>query len=227
MVSGMYTWMIQMLNGMKYQDGRCLPINNERMVNHFIMSKFRLNDRITMKDIVREGDGILHQPTEEVRLPLSTEDKETLICMMNFLKNSQDPAIAQKYKLRPGVGLSANQIGLNKRMFVAYLTDEKGNQHEYTLINPKIISHSVSMIYLPPSEGCLSVDREIKGFVPRYERIKVKGVNLDGEEVVIKLSGYGSIVLQHEIDHLDGKMFYERINKDNPFKLPENCRSLY
>ena len=112
-------------------------------------------------------------------------------------------------------------------MFVAYLTDEKGNQHEYTLINPKIISHSVSMIYLPPSEGCLSVDREIKGFVPRYERIKVKGVNLDGEEVVIKLSGYGSIVLQHEIDHLDGKMFYERINKDNPFKLPENCRSLY
>lgn len=182
---------------------------------------------ITMKDIVREGNEILHQPTEEVMLPLSTEDKETLICMMNYLKNSQDLAISQKYHLRAGVGLSANQIGLNKRMFVAYFTDEKENQHEYTLINPKIISHSVSMIYLPPSEGCLSVDREIKGFVPRYERIKVKGVNLDGEEVVIKLSGYGSIVLQHEIDHLDGKMFYERINKDNPFKLPENCRSLY
>lgn len=191
------------------------------------MSNFHLNTMITMKDIVREGNEILHQPTEEVMLPLSTEDKETLICMMNYLKNSQDLAISQKYHLRAGVGLSANQIGLNKRMFVAYFTDEKENQHEYTLINPKIISHSVSMIYLPPSEGCLSVDREIKGFVPRYERIKVKGVNLDGEEVVVKLSGYAAIVLQHEIDHLDGKMFYERINKENPFKLPENCRSLY
>ncbi|MED3622648.1 peptide deformylase [Neobacillus thermocopriae] len=191
------------------------------------MGKFKSNYMITMKDIVREGNPILHQPTKEVILPLSEEDKETLICMMNFLKNSQDPSVAKKYKLRAGVGLSANQIGLNKRMFVAYLTDEKGIKHEYTLINPKIISHSVSIIYLPQGEGCLSVDREIKGYVPRYERIKVKGFNLEGEEIVLKLKGYASIVIQHEIDHLDGIMFYDRMNKENPFKLPENSKSLY
>ncbi|WP_096190068.1 peptide deformylase [Evansella halocellulosilytica] len=191
------------------------------------MIKFHSNYIITMKDIVRERNDVLHQPTQEVMVPPSDEDKETLTCMMNFLKNSQDPDLSQKYKLRAGVGLSANQIGLNKRMFVAYLTDEKGKEHEYTLINPKIISHSVSMIYLPPSEGCLSVDRDIKGFVPRYERIKVKGVNLEGEELVLKLKGYSSIVIQHEIDHLNGIMFYERMNKENPFKLPENCKSLY
>ena len=133
-----------------------------------------------MKDIVREGNDILHRSTVEVPLPLSNEDKETLTCMMNFLKNSQDPEIAKKYKLRAGVGLSANQIGLNKRMFVAYFTDEKDKLHEYTLINPKIISHSVSMIYLPQGEGCLSVDREVKGYVPRYERIRVRGYNMDG-----------------------------------------------
>ncbi len=196
-------------------------------MNCLFMSKFHSNYIITMKDIVREGNPILHQATQEVMVPPSEEDKQTLICMMNFLKNSQDSNLAKKYKLRPGVGLSANQIGLNKRMFVAYLSDEKGREHEFTLINPKIVSHSVSMIYLPQSEGCLSVDRDIKGFVPRYERIKVKGFNLLGEETVLKLSGYPSIVIQHEIDHLNGIMFYDRINKENPFKLPENSKSLY
>lgn len=191
------------------------------------MSKFHSNYIITMKDIVREGDPILHQATKEVSLPPSEEDKETLISMMNFLKNSQDSNLAKKYNLRPGVGLSANQIGLNKRMFTAFLTDEKGKEHEYAIINPKIISHSVSMIYLPQGEGCLSVDRDIKGFVPRYERIKVKGFKLTGEEVLLKLSGYSSIVVQHEIDHLDGIMFYDRMNKENPFQLPDNIKSLY
>ncbi|GIO27377.1 peptide deformylase [Ornithinibacillus bavariensis] len=191
------------------------------------MSKFHSTYIITMEDIIREGNEILRQPTKEIIGAPSDEDKETLICMMNFLKNSQDRHLSKKYKLRAGVGLSANQIGLNKRMFVAYLTDEKGNKHEYSLINPKIISHSVSMIYLPPSEGCLSVDRDIKGFVPRYEKIKVRGLNVEGEEIVVKLKGYASIVVQHEIDHLNGIMFYDHINKENPFKLPENCRSLY
>lgn len=196
-------------------------------MNCLFMNKFHSNYIITMKDIVREGNDILHRPTLEVMVPPPEEDKETLTSMMNFLKNSQDPILSKKYKLRGGVGLSANQIGLNKRMFVAYFTDEMGKEHEYTLINPKIISHSVSMIYLPPSEGCLSVDRDINGFVPRYERIKVKGFNLEGEEIILKLNGYSSIVIQHEIDHLNGIMFYEHINKENPFKLPENCKSLY
>lgn len=196
-------------------------------MNCLFMSKFHSNYMITMKDIVRDGNQILHQTTKEVTVPPSEEDKETLICMVKFLKNSQDPDLANNYKLRAGVGLSANQIGLNKRMFAAYLTDEKGNEHEYTLINPKIVSHSVSMIYLPQGEGCLSVDRDIKGFVPRYERIKVKGFNLEGEEILLKLSGYPSIVIQHEIDHLNGIMFYDRINKENPFKLPKNTKSLY
>ena len=175
-----------------------------------------------MKDIVREGNPILRRVTKEVTLPLSEEDKETLICMMNFLKNSQDPDISKKYNLRAGVGLSANQIGLNKRMFVAYLTDEKGITQEYTLMNPKIVSHSATMIYLPDSEGCLSVDRKIIGYVPRYQRVKVSGIDLSGNEVLLKLIGYASIVVQHEIDHLNGVMFYDHINKENPFKLPEN-----
>ncbi|WP_232695809.1 peptide deformylase [Brevibacillus daliensis] len=193
------------------------------------MSKYNSNYMITMKDIVREGNPILREVTKEVMLPLSEEDKETLRCMMDFLKNSQEPEIARKYKLRGGVGLSANQIGLNKQMFVAYFSDEKGKEHEYTVINPKIVSHSVSMTYLPESEGCLSVDRPVQGYVPRYERLKVKGFDLSGEEIMIKLRGYASIVIQHEMDHLNGIMFFDHIDQKHPYKLPKNVEitSLY
>ncbi|RRN69102.1 peptide deformylase [Peribacillus simplex] len=186
------------------------------------MSKFIKDYMITMKDIVREGDPILRQVTDEVSLPISDEDRETLECMMKYLKNSQDPKLQKKYYLREGVGLSANQIGLNKRMFVMYFPDEKGKLFEYALVNPKIISHSATMIYLPQSEGCLSVDRDVKGYVPRYERVKIKAVDGNGEEIEMRLKGFAAIVFQHELDHLNGMMFYDRINTENPFKLPEN-----
>ena len=112
-------------------------------MSYLSMSKFHTGYTITMKDIVREGHPILRKRTREVNVPMSKQDQETLICMMNFLKNSQDPVLSKKYQLRAGVGLSANQIGLNKRMFTAYFVDEAGRQHEYVLANPEIISHSV------------------------------------------------------------------------------------
>lgn len=186
------------------------------------MSKFNADTIITMKDIVREGDPILREVTKEVTVPLTEEDRGTLIAMMQYLKNSQAPAIAKKYGLRPGIGLSANQIGLNKRMFTAYFTNEKAEPQEYFVINPKIISHSVGVIFLPEGEGCLSVDRDVKGYVPRYERIKVKAHNLAGEEVTLRFKGIPAIIMQHEIDHLNGIMFYDRINRNDPFRVPEN-----
>ncbi|KWX88802.1 peptide deformylase [Paenibacillus riograndensis] len=192
-------------------------------------AKFKAEYTITMYDIVREGASVLRTAAEPVPIPLQAGEREALQCMMQFLKNSQDPEVAAKYKLRSGVGLSANQIGLQKRMFVMYLRDEKGNMVEHAWVNPKVISHSVAMIYLPESEGCLSVDRPVHGFVPRYESVKVKGYNMTGKEVVMKFKGYQAIVVQHEIDHLDGIMFYDRINEENPFKLPQGVeiRSLY
>ncbi|ULO10598.1 peptide deformylase [Paenibacillus sp. 19GGS1-52] len=193
------------------------------------MAKFNADYIITMDDIVREGHPVLRTVTEPVKLPPQKEVHEALQCMMQFLKNSQNSEISTQYKLRSGVGISANQIGLTQRMFAMYLTDALGNIVEYALFNPKIISHSLSMVYLPESEGCLSVDRPIHGFVPRYETVKLKAYNLDGKEVVLRFKGYQAIVVQHEIDHLDGIMFFDRINKENPFKLPQGVeiRSLY
>lgn len=186
------------------------------------MSKYTREYTIRMKDIVREGAKILRKVTDPVPLPPREEDVEELACMLQYLKNSQDEEVARRYKLRPGVGLSANQIGLDKSMFAAYYTDEEGEQHEYMLINPKIVSHSVAMTYLESGEGCLSVDRPVQGFVPRYQKIKVKAYDPQGNEVLLSLKGYGAIVFQHEIDHLNGVMFYDHINKQNPYALPPN-----
>jgi len=185
-----------------------------------MMSKFTREYILTMKDIVREGAKILRKVTNPVSMPPGEEEREELACMLKFLKNSQDEELARRYRLRPGVGLSANQIGLDKSMFAAYFTDEYGKQHEYMLINPKLVSHSVAMIYLREGEGCLSVNRPVKGYVPRYKKIRLKAFDPDGNEVTLSLKGYAAIVVQHEMDHLNGIMFYDRINRKNPYALP-------
>ncbi|WP_332632261.1 peptide deformylase [Halalkalibacter flavus] len=166
---------------------------------------------LTMKDVVREGDPVLRKIAEEVSLPASEEDRKILQEMLDFVINSQDPEIAEKYELRPGVGIAAPQIGISKRMFAVHVTDEQDQLYSMGLFNPKVISHSVEETHLEGGEGCLSVDRDIPGNVPRYSRITVKGTNLDGEEVTLRLRGLVSIVFQHELDHLNGIMFYDRI----------------
>ncbi|WP_350020022.1 peptide deformylase [Priestia flexa] len=178
---------------------------------------------ITMDKIIRDGHPTLRKVAQEVKLPATAEDKETLRQLLEYVQNSQDPEIAAKYNLRPGIGLAAPQINVSKRMIAIQAPDERGNVQSYALFNPKIVSHSVEKTYLTSGEGCLSVDEEIPGFVPRYARITVKGITLEGEEVKIRLKGLLAVVFQHEIDHLDGVMFYDHINKTEPFKEPENA----
>lgn len=178
---------------------------------------------ILMKDIVREGHPVLRNVAEEVKLPLSKDEVDILQSMEEYLKNSQDPELSQKYGLRPGVGLAAPQINIPKRMFAVRLDEENGNQYHYALVNPKIISHSIEKSYLTSGEGCLSVDRNVPGYVVRHARITVKAFDAKGEEVKLRLRGLPAIVFQHEIDHLNGVMFYDYLDENNPFKLPENA----
>lgn len=172
---------------------------------------------LTMDDIVRDGHPALRKVAEEVPMPPSQEDKAILESLIEFVKNSQDPEIAEKHGLRPGIGLAAPQINVSKRMIAVHVTDEKDNLISYALFNPKIISHSVERTYLAAGEGCLSVDESIPGYVPRYARVTVKGVDLSGNEVKLRLKGLPAIVFQHEIDHLNGIMFYDHINKQDPY----------
>ncbi len=175
---------------------------------------------ITMEDVVREGNPILRERAENVAMPPSEEDKDTLQKMHEFLVNSQDPELSLKYNLRPGIGLAAPQIGVSKRMIAVLVEDEDGQLYDYALFNPRIMSHSVQKSYLEGGEGCLSVDRDVPGFVPRNYKVKVKAFDIEGKEIELRLKGLPSIVFQHEIDHLNGVMFYDHINKEDPFERP-------
>lgn len=175
---------------------------------------------ITMKNFIYDGHPLLRTVVDEVKIPLEDADKEIMRQLLEYLQNSQDPKLAKKYKLKEGVGLAAPQVGLNKRIFAIRAEDEKDQLHEYALANPKIISHSEELTYLSKGEGCLSVKNDIPGIVPRYRRIKLTGYDLAGNLIEMRLKGYISIIIQHEIDHLNGKMFYDHIDKNNPLMPP-------
>ncbi len=173
---------------------------------------------ILMNDIVREGHPTLRQRADEVTFPLTDDDRTLCDDLIGYLKNSHDPEIAAKYKLRPGVGLAAPQVNQSKRIFAIHITEEGGRPQSFVAINPKIVSHSVEKTYLASGEGCLSVDRDVPGYVPRYTRITIKAFDPDGNEFKKRLKGIASIVFQHELDHLNGVMFYDHINKNEPFQ---------
>ena len=177
-----------------------------------------------MSDIIRDGHPTLRLVASEVSLPASVQDKQILSSLMEFVKNSQDPEISKQYDLRPGIGIAAPQINVSKRMIAIHVKDEKGDQVSYALFNPKIISHSIERSYLVSGEGCLSVDQPFPGYVPRYARITVKGFDINSEEVKLRLKGLPAIVFQHEIDHLNGIMFYDHINQQDPYLIPENAQ---
>lgn len=172
---------------------------------------------ILMEHIVREGHPSLRTRAEEVKFPLSEEDRSLAHDLLEYLINSQDPEKAEKYGLRSGIGLAANQVNSLKRMFALHLEDDQGELISNVFVNPKIVSHSVENTYLPSGEGCLSVDRNIPGYVPRHARITVKYHTIDGEEKKMRLKGLPAIAFQHELDHLNGVMFYDHINSENPF----------
>lgn len=181
---------------------------------------------ILMNDIIREGHPTLRQKAEEVKLPLSAEDRKLGEELLEYVKNSQDDELAEKYDLRPGVGIAAPQINVSKRIFALHFDEHSGENLSLVAVNPKIVSHSVEKAYLSGGEGCLSVDRSVPGYVPRYARITVKGHTLSGEEFKMRLKGLPAIAFQHELDHLNGIMFYDHINPNDPFKEIENASAI-
>lgn len=184
---------------------------------------------LLMKDIVFDNNKLIREISQEVELPLSKEDENLLMEMHQFLINSQDEELSEKYDIRPGVGIAAVQVGVLKRMCaIHYITyDDEGNIKkidDYALVNPRIISHTEKKSYLRDGEGCLSVKEDVSGYVPRYAKVTVKGYDaLTKKDVTIVARGFLSICLQHELDHFDGKLYYDHINKDNPKAPIENA----
>lgn len=109
-----------------------------------------------------------------------------------------------------GVGLAAPQVHEGMRIFVASLDMERGEEpsEPIAIINPEITPVGSEMV--DDWEGCLSIP-DIRGKVPRFREIKLKALDREGQRVELRARGFSARVIQHETDHLDGVLFFDRM----------------
>jgi len=181
---------------------------------------------IRSKDIIDEYDKRIRLISKEVSFPLDDKTKKVIKDSLEMLRLSQIDEEAEKYDLRPGMGLSLIQLGIAKRIFVICYEVDEGKFEDYIVINPKILTESEEMIYVEEGEGCLSINRPIDGIVPRHARIKAEYYDIDGNKITKRFREELAIVFQHELDHLNGKLFYDRIDKKNPYKNADKYRAI-
>lgn len=125
--------------------------------------------------------------------------------------------LAETMYAAPGAGLAANQIGVTLRVCVVKGDD---NQH-YALVNPVLVKGEGSQVGY---EGCLSLPGWV-GEVERYESVVVKGLNRKGKEIRVKATGFTARAFQHEIDHLDGVLFTDRLTSLDTLRRVEEMEA--
>ena len=111
----------------------------------------------------------------------------------------------------PGIGLAAPQVGASVRMFVidTAWSDEEVGRHPLVVINPEISDRDGRITW---DEGCLSVP-DYNAVVERDARITLRGLDLEGKSIVEHAEGLRAVCIQHEVDHLDGILFIDRISR--------------
>lgn len=176
--------------------------------------------------ILDEKNKLLHKVSKDVTFPVSKEDRILALDTIKYLEMSQDESIAEKYNLRAGMGMAFVQLGYLKRIFVIASEREDGTFEEYVIINPKIISRSEELIYVGEGEGCLSVNRPVEGIVPRHARVTVEYYDYEGNKKTIRVREDLAVAFQHEIDHLDGILFVDKIDPKNPYKNKDKMREI-
>lgn len=175
-------------------------------------------------NILDEKEKILRKISEDVIFPLSKEEKDLIQRSIDQLTYSQIEKYEKKYNLRPGMGLAFPQLGISKRVIIIVHEVEDGTFDNYVFINPVIVSHSEEVIAAEAGEGCLSVNRDVEGHVKRYARVTIEGFDEDGNKIKVRAREELSIAFQHEIDHLNGILFYDRIDKKHKFYTDDQIR---
>lgn len=145
----------------------------------------------------KEGEAFLR--TKTVPFDFSKFTKKELRELIRVMRETMKKA--------DGVGLSANQIGRNERFFVAQIPNTQGKPEFYAIFNPQITKMSTELSNI--EEGCLSVPRSY-GQTPRSYRVTLDGYDANGKKIKIKAWGLLARVFQHEVDHLDGKLFIDK-----------------
>jgi len=151
---------------------------------------------MSVRRITKYGEKVLRQKTKPVKF--SEIEKK----LPHILKDMRDTCYAVK-----GLGLAANQIGLSLRIAVVATDDEK-KPKKFVLINPKITKKSGKTF---AAEGCLSLPG-VYAKVKRYANVTVTALNEKGLPVEIEAEGLLARAFQHEVDHLNGKFFIDRLS---------------
>lgn len=165
---------------------------------------------MALLEILLEGDPRLRQKSLRIR---SVDDNLRQLAADMF-----DTMIDA-----PGVGLAAPQVGVLRRLIWVHVpenfNDDGGSELSIPIVNPEIVRANGRILGY---EGCLSIPGWT-GEVPRAAVVTVKGIGLDNRPLRVKARGWGARVLQHEIDHLDGILFVDRVeDKSTIVEVPED-----
>lgn len=163
-------------------------------------------------DIVLEGDPRLRQKAVKIR-QVDSSIRKLAEDMYETIPEAE------------GVAVAAPQVGVSRRLIVIRYTEtdeddagedaDEGEEITYRIANPEIVRGHGDQVGL---EGCLSIPGWV-GEVPRFESITVKGIDMDNKPVRVKASGYLARIFQHEIDHLDGILFTDRVEDKETLKF--------
>ena len=177
---------------------------------------------ISQKNIVMDTNPKLRVNSTDFDINnITNNEKEVIDFMVSYIDACYYD-LCEKYQISPGIAIAAPQAGLNKKVIYLHF-DNDDKEYQYLLANPEIVKKSETIAYLSYGEGCLSVQGHIEGYVTRYADITVKAYDLNRHKnIEIKAKGLLSICLQHEIDHLYGKLYYDHINKNDPFHAEPN-----
>lgn len=149
------------------------------------------------------------------KLPILTYGSEVLKQIAQPVTEIDDEVrslikdMAETMFAAPGVGLAAPQVGVSKRIVVVCSPEEYEERVYFTLINPEIVHMEGKMI---SEEGCLSVPGDHREEVDRADRVRVKGLDDQGHPIEIEGIGLMARILQHEIDHLNGLLYIDRLS---------------
>jgi peptide deformylase len=177
-------------------------------------AKRRVRQRVLR--ITQLGEPVLRRPSKPVSLPLSKSDDRLI-----------DDMIATMKKAR-GVGIAAPQVAVGLRLFI--IAPEPSIRYPHAprmapvaMINPTLVKHSKKM--MTDWEGCLSIPG-LRGRVPRYQSIEIDFTARDGRRLRGKLSGFVARIFQHEFDHINGKVYVDRVRDTRTFMTESEYRKM-
>ncbi|MBQ0045508.1 MAG: peptide deformylase [Mycoplasma sp.] len=180
---------------------------------------FKLQDlKPSSNWILEDSNEFLSKKCKDVTFPLNSKDSLLVNRMVSYIDACYENRDSE-FDIRAGIAVAAPQVGCDKKIIYIHFSDQYGKEHRHLLANPEIVATSVACCYLKDGEGCLSVSKDHPGHVKRFNKVRVKALDMlnDNKPVTINAEGLFAICLQHEIDHLSGILYYQRIDKKHKY----------